>query len=53
VSISSENYYGKNFQANGFVGHFTKEMSIFLFFPDAKVGDIVSIKGLGKVMVEN
>ncbi|MDF2438798.1 MAG: hypothetical protein K0Q95_3174 [Bacteroidota bacterium] len=53
LSLGPKNYFGKNFRSSAFAAHYTNEINLFLFFPDAQSGDIVAIKGLGEVMVEN
>jgi hypothetical protein len=52
VCIGGENFYGKKFQAKGFVAHFTKEMSVFLFFPEAKLGDKIIIDNFIQAIIE-
>ena len=43
VCLGEGNYYGIGFKATNFVGHRTKELNFFLFFPEAKLGDKIII----------
>ncbi len=53
VGIGSDNnFYGSNFKAKKFIVMYNKQMTIYLFFKNAKAGDKVIIKNFIEAIIE-
>lgn len=44
-------FFGKNFKAKKFVANYDGQLDIFLFFPEAEVGDTILIKNFVKTVI--
>ena len=54
ISVAGDKkYYGANFKAKSCTANYKKQMDLFMFFKNAEVGDIISIKNFVKAYIEH